>query len=156
MRSRRPGPGKADERIGSGRQRHRHETLVLPAATEWKALEVDVGKSPRLHCFLRPVASFFDVRRTGQARSVHVGEVALQLHHRGSLQPFILDAIDGVEVDLLGRGPIGRHRQANEHGEQRNQQRRAERHRANPQVPHSSGWYGQRSTAPGEHADRIG
>ena len=94
--------GKPIERIGARRDRHGDEALVLPAAAERKRLEVDVGEPPLLHRLLRPVGRFLDVRRAGEPGAVDVGEVALGLHHLRALQPFFLDAVDGVEVDLLG------------------------------------------------------
>ena len=81
----------------------RGEALVLPAAAERPRLEVHVRQAPLLHRLLRPVGRFLDVGRAGEPRAVDVGEVALDLHHLRALQPFVLDAVDRVEVELFGR-----------------------------------------------------
>ena len=117
----RPGFGEADERIGARRHRHRDEAFGLPSAAERPRLDVNVGEAPVFHRLHRPVGGFLDVGRAGQARAIYVGEVALNLHHLRALrlQPFFLDAVHGVEIDLLGDRPVGGDRQAQDDGEHR-------------------------------------
>jgi len=42
-----------------------------------------------------------DSRRSGEARSVDVGEIKRVLHHLGVLECLVFDAIDGVKVDFF-------------------------------------------------------
>ena len=53
----------------------------------------------------------------GEARTVDVGEVAFDLHHLRTLQAFFLDAVDRVEVEFFGDGPVGGERQPDEDGD---------------------------------------
>jgi hypothetical protein len=127
--SRRPCLGVADERVGARRQRHRGERLILPAAAERPAFEVDVRQAPLLHRPGRPIGRFLHVGRPGEARTVDVGEVALNLHHLRPLQSFVLDAIHRVEIELLGDRPVCGERQSDQDRHRRRQSKRTvERH----------------------------
>ena len=79
---------------------------------------MDVGETPLFHGLLRPVGRFLDVRRAGQTGTVHIGEVALRLHHLRALQPFFFDAVDGVEVDLFGDRPVRCERKRRQDGDE--------------------------------------
>ena len=112
VRAGRPRLRETDQRIRARRDRHGDEPLVLPAASERKRFQMDVGEPPLLHGLLRPVGRFLDVRRAGQAGTVDIGEVALGLHHLRALQPFFFDSVDGIEVDSFRIGPISGERKA--------------------------------------------
>ena len=113
----RPGFRVADQRIGARRYRHRGEHLILPAAAERPRLEVHVREAPLLHRLLRPVGGFLDVGGAGEARTVDVGEVALDLHDLRALKAFVLDLVDRVEVEFLRHRPLRGERQRH-HDEQ--------------------------------------
>ena len=114
-----PGFRVGDERIAARGQRVGGEALALPAAAKGPGLLMDVGQPPVLHRLHRPVAGFLHVGRAGQSRAVDVSEVALDLHHFGALEPFVFDAVERIEIDLLRHRQLGGERQGDEHGDTR-------------------------------------
>ena len=113
----RPGEHFARQLILDRRGDVRREALVDPAGvTEVPRLEVAVGKAPRLHLLDRPLAGGLQARRSGDARTVDVGQHVQRLHDLRVAVLFL--ANPGVDV---GVGPRlgGQRREQGEHQGQR-------------------------------------
>ncbi len=140
-----PGLGVSDQRKRLRHHRMGHETLVRPSRSEWTpALQPHVRESPFGERSLGPLRGRANVRRVGQARAVHIGQPEEQRHDLGTLEAFVLDGEDGIQVDLVGNGC----------GSNRHQHRQDHRHRQG-RAPHAirHGASGTRSLTVG-HAQR--
>src|SRR5690348_11258449 len=86
----------------------RAETDAVPAAAERSPfLQLRVGEAPFVEPPDGPFGGCLKSRRAGQARAVNVGQVKRIFHHLGVLERLILDAVDGMKVDLLLRAEPG-------------------------------------------------
>ena len=100
--------GAGRPRLGIGDQRDAlrldhlgREPLERPAAAERPPrLEVGVGQPPRRQSVARPLVRALHVRRAGQPRADHVGQVAQGRHDLRLLEPLFLDAVDRVRRRL--------------------------------------------------------
>src|SRR6266436_2188784 len=89
------------EAAGSG-DRAAHELLIRPAASERSpGFQIDVCDLPFHELSLRPLCGGFDLRRTGQAGTVYIGEIAEAVHDLRTIETFVLDLVYRIEVHLL-------------------------------------------------------
>ena len=93
----RPRLGVADQRDALGLDHLRREPLERPAAAERPpGLEVGVRQPPAGQLVARPLVGPLHVRRAGEPRPDHVGQVAQRRHDLRPLEPLFLDALDRV------------------------------------------------------------
>ena len=111
------------------------EQFIGPAAPKRPPrFLVDIRQPPgpkRLHGV---VSGFPDVRGIGQARAVHVGQVAHDLHDVRVLEAFVFELVDRGGV---GRGPIRLRRRSPCKREREREQDREFRKLAHSHSPHT-------------------
>ena len=105
--ARRPRLRERRERERDGRDDIGGDPLVGPALPEGTPVfGVDAVQPPPAQAIRRPRGSLVHARRIGQPRAVAVGQVPGRVHDFGALQPFGLDARDGLKIhSLAGLGP---------------------------------------------------
>ena len=99
VRSRRPGFGIRDQRKMPRRNFARFKDLVGPAAPKRSPrFLVHIREAPRAERLDGILACLPDIRRIGQPRPVHIGEIAHHLHDVRMLGFFVLELADDRKV----------------------------------------------------------
>jgi len=108
---------ETDERLDLRLDQVRGEPHQRPAFAEAPALLVDIGQPPRAELLHRPLACLLDPGRAGEPRAVDIAQPRDVIHHLRAIEPFIADAAEQREVELLALRQQGRRR-----GQQRRRQ----------------------------------
>ncbi len=99
VRARRPCFRVRNDRASRRRHQMTGVIVVRPAATERSpGGERGVRQAPGLHFLDGPIGGGADVRRPGEPRSMDVRQIARDVHHLRSLQAFLFDPIDRLQV----------------------------------------------------------
>src|SRR5207247_601516 len=100
--SRRPRFGISDQRIRLWRDHVCGEAFVHPALPEWSPrFQMRIANAPFAQFTGRVRGSGFQIGRTGEARTVDIGEITDHFYDLRSLERFILDSRNGIEIDAL-------------------------------------------------------
>ena len=100
----RPGEHFADQAVLHGRHDEAGKPLVQPARTaEVPGLQMAVRESPFRHLLDRPFGGRLVVRRSGQARAVHIRQIVHGPHDLRVVAPFLADPGIDVVVDRFRR-----------------------------------------------------
>src|SRR5439155_10031893 len=79
----------------------RAEAHERPALAERPSLLVHAGKAPPVERLHRPFGRLLNRRRSGEPRTVDVAQPRDVIHHLRMRQPFVANATEHLEVELL-------------------------------------------------------